>query len=106
MSLAVDRALYLACGPRTDGKIEVASDAWPQKERFTLSAFKKNPEAPWADYVKGVLQELRARGVHFSGFNAAIYSTLPMGAGMSSSAALSVATVLAVRRMYPFILTE
>jgi galactokinase len=40
------------------------------------------------------------------GFNAAIDGTIPMGAGMSSSAALEVATALAIRRMYPFSLRD
>ena len=63
---------------------------------------KKNPAASWADYVKGVLEQLRKRGVNFNGFNAAIHGTIPMGAGMSSSAALEVATALTVRKLYPF----
>ena len=57
-------------------------------------------------YVKGILEQLRKRGVHFSGFNAAIHGTIPPGAGMSSSAALEVATALAVRQLFPFTLTE
>ena len=82
--------------PRTDGKIELISSAFPKPEIFWVDQLKKNPEARWADYVKGVLEQLRKRGVHFSGFSAAIHGTIPMGAGMSSSAALEVATALAV----------
>src|SRR6185369_13060436 len=41
-----------------------------------------------------------------NGFNAAISGDIPMGAGMSSSAALEVATALTVRRLYPFSLSE
>jgi len=44
--------------------------------------------------------------VNFSGFNAAIHSEIPIGAGLSSSAALEVAAALTVRRLYPFSLTE
>jgi galactokinase len=55
--------------------------------------------------VKGVLEQLRKRGVHFSGFSGAIAGDIPIGAGMSSSAALEVATALTVRRIYPFTLT-
>jgi galactokinase len=56
--------------------------------------------------VKGVLLELRRKGVHFSGFSAAIDSSIPLGAGMSSSAALEVATALVVRELYPYALNE
>jgi galactokinase len=106
MSVAVDKYIFIASGPRTDGKIELVSSAFPEPEKFWMSEIKPNPVARWADYVKGVLAQLRKRGVHFSGFNAAIHGTIPLGAGMSSSAALEVATALTVRRLYPFSLTE
>jgi len=106
MSVAVDKYIFIAAGPRTDGKIELVSSAFPESEKFWMSEIKSNPAARWADYLKGVLVQLRKRGVNFSGFNAAIHGTIPLGAGMSSSAALEVATALAVRRLYPFSLTE
>src|SRR5439155_18025374 len=106
MSLAVDKYIHMASAPRLDGKIELVSAAFPERELFWMSDLKKNPAAPWADYVKGVLDQLRKRGVNFSGFNAAICGDIPMGAGMSSSAALEVATALTIRRLYPFSLTE
>src|SRR3954468_9139745 len=102
MSLAVDKYIIITSSPRTDGKIELVSSAFPGREMFSFNELKKNPAAPWADYVKGVLAQLRKRGVNFNGFNAAIHGTIPMGAGMSSSAALEVATALTVRKLYPF----
>jgi galactokinase len=102
LALAVDRFVYLASAPRTDGRIELASSAFPERERFSTSQIEKNPAAPWADYVKGVLIELRKRGVPFGGFNAVLHGTVPMGAGMSSSAAIEVATALTVRRLRPY----
>src|SRR5258708_541400 len=106
MSVAVNKYIHMASAPRLDGKIELVSAAFPERELFWMSDLKKNPAAPWADYIKGVLEQLRKRGVNFSGFNAAICGDIPMGAGMSSSAALEVATALTVRRLYPFSLTE
>src|SRR5258706_2165122 len=106
MSVAVNKYIQVASAPRLDGKIELVSAAFPERELFWMSDLKKNPAAPWADYVKGVLEQLRKRGVNFSGFNAAISGDIPMGAGMSSSAALEVATALTVRRLYPFSLGE
>lgn len=102
MSLAVDKYIIIASSPRTDGKVELVSSAFPGSEIFPVDQLKKNPAASWADYVKGVLEQLRKRGVNFNGFNAAIHGTIPMGAGMSSSAALEVATALTVRKLYPF----
>jgi galactokinase len=106
MAVAVDKYINIAASPRTDGKIELISSAFKKPEVFTGNKLEKNPEASWANYVKGVLDQLRKRGVHYSGFSAAIHSTLPMGCGMSSSAALEVATALAVRKLFPYTLTE
>jgi galactokinase len=106
LALAIDKYIQIAVAPRSDGKIELISSAFAAPEIFWLDKIAKNPDAPWANYVKGVLEQLRKRGVHFSGFNAAIHGTIPPGAGMSSSAALEVATALAVRQLFPFSLTE
>ncbi len=106
LSVAVDKYISIASSPRPDGRVELISSAFPAPEKFSVSDLKSNPAARWADYVKGVLAQLRRRGVHFGGFNAAIHSTLPLGAGMSSSAALEVATALTIRRLHPFTLTD
>jgi galactokinase len=106
MSVAVDKYIHIAAAPRPDGKVELVSTAFPTPEIFSISDIKPNPAASWANYVKGVLVQLKKRGVPLTGFNAAIHSTLPMGAGMSSSAALEVATAMTLRRLHPFTLTD
>ena len=63
---------------RNDGKVELVSTAFPNAEVFSISDIKPNPAATWANYVKGVLVQLKKRGVNFTGFNAAIHSTLPL----------------------------
>jgi galactokinase len=104
LALAIDRAVRMALAPRRDGRVELVSSAFPERVTFSAHEFRRDPAAPWTDYVKGVLSQLRERGVHFGGFSAAIHSTIPFGAGLSSSAALEVATALAVRRLYPYAL--
>ena len=102
MSVAVDRFVAMAASPRRDGRIEVVSSAFPGREIFSAHELARSPAGAWTDYVKGVLTELRRRQVHFTGFSAAIHGTIPLGAGLSSSAALEVATALAVRRLFPY----
>lgn len=106
MSLAVDKYIYMAAAPRRDGQVELASTAFKDREKFSFDRIEKNPSAAWSNYVKGVLLQLRQRGVRFSGFNAAIHGTIPLGAGMSSSAALEIATALTIRQLFPYTVTE
>ncbi|MDX1952375.1 MAG: galactokinase family protein [Verrucomicrobiota bacterium] len=106
MSLAIDKYIYMASSPRNDGQIELTSSAFAERDTFYIDKIEKNPRTPWANYVKGVLLQLRQRGVRFSGFNAAIHGTIPLGAGLSSSAALEMATALTIRELFPFTLTE
>src|SRR5689334_5102158 len=83
LSLAVDRQVFCSVAPRRDGRLEVVSSAFPGK-KISCSAHEltRDPDNPWADYVLGVLLELRRRRVHFTGFSAAIHSTIPLGAGL------------------------
>jgi galactokinase len=106
MAIAVDKYVYAAAAPRNDGKVKLVAAAFDAPEEFYVNDLSKNPAAPWADYVKGVIEQLRRRGARVGGFNAALDGTIPMGAGMSSSAALEVATALMIRRMYPFALRD
>src|SRR5690349_6479752 len=89
MSLAVDKYVFAAASTRNDGKIELASSSFPdQRDKFWISEFKTNPRAPWTELVKSVLNQLRRRGVHFSGFNAAFHSNMPEGVEMGARAAM------------------
>ena len=106
MALAVDKYIYIAGSPRNDAQVELVSTAFPERETFYLDKIEKNPATGWANYSKGVLLKLQERGVHFTGFSAAIHGTIPFGAGLSSSAALEMATALIVRELFPFRLGE
>jgi galactokinase len=105
LALAVDRHVFCSVAPRRDGRLEVVSSAFPGKLSCSVHEPARDPANPWADYILGVLLELRRRRVHFTGFSAAIHSTIPLGAGLSSSAALEMSIALAVRQLFPFSLT-
>jgi len=102
MALAVDKFVFMAGSPREDDVVELFSTAFPEPARFRLSSTDRETAAPWANYSKGLLLQLREHGVPLRGFNAAIHSTIPLGAGLSSSAALLVATALLVRKLHPY----
>ncbi len=106
VAAAVDRFVSIASAPRTDGKIELVFSAPSKPEIFWITDLKPNPAVPWADPVKGVLAQLRMRGVHFSGFNAAVYSTAPSGLDLGATTALEVATAATIRQLFPYSLSE
>jgi galactokinase len=60
----------------------------------------KGPKASWARYIYGIIQEMRALGVDVKGFNTAFSGDVPLGAGMSSSAALESCFACALNDLF------
>ena len=106
LAVAVDRYVFIASSPRIDGKIELVSSAFPDRETFWVTDLRRNPAMPWADPVKSVLHQLRQRGASVSGFNAVIHNTIPVDAGLNARPSLAVAAALTVRELFPFGLSE
>jgi galactokinase len=106
MGVAIDRFAYLAGAPRSDGRVHLISAAFPDGASFSLGQVAPDPQAPWADIIKGILLNLKRRGIPVGGFNAAIHTTFPPRTGLGGTAALALATALLVRKLYPFSVTE
>ncbi len=62
----------------------------------STSAIGKSDENPWANYIRGVVVEMRRSGFSLAGADLAVAGNVPIGAGLSSSASLEVATALAL----------
>jgi len=89
---AVDRYVAVAFRPRRQGAVEMVSDQSDAQLRFeTLPAER---QGTWGDYPIGVARTLG--NAVATRFELAVTSTIPMGAGLSSSAALEVATAIAM----------
>jgi galactokinase len=94
MTMTVDRDVWIAAAPRADGRVCVASRNVPGRSEFALDEgpILRDPHTPWANYVRAVAAELLAAGAPLAGCDALIHSTVPTGSGLSSSAALELAT--------------
>src|SRR5688500_6085037 len=80
---------------RPDEIVSVRSGTVGEVAEYQLR--REMPGRGWLDYVQGVTAALAARGFRVPGFDASIESTVPVGAGVSSSAALTVALLRALR---------
>ena len=100
LAATIDRTLELALAPRADGRVTLVSSAFPgQRVEFEARRPGRGPDGCWSSYVRAALIESRSAGVTTGGFDAAVHSTIPVGGGLSSSAALLVATALAAVSM-------
>ena len=94
--LAIEPQLHLVCRSRDDGLIRLASTAYPGTlVEFSVQRKISADEPIWANYARGAAGQLAAAGIPLCGMDALIGGTLPMGAGLGSSAAVEVATALA-----------
>ncbi len=94
LPMAIDRDIWVAFAPRDDGQVRLWSVDFGQASAFALDVIVRDPSAPWSDYVRGVAWALREKGLALRGMDAVIQGTVPVGAGLSSSAALEVAAGL------------
>ena len=90
--MALERYTVIAAAPNGTNRITLTSATTKGAATIDLSKPIKRGEPSWANYVKGVIVGFQRLGARIPGFNAHIASTVPLGGGVSSSAALEVAT--------------
>ncbi|MBN2023955.1 MAG: galactokinase [Pirellulales bacterium] len=94
LPLAIDRAIWIALRPRPDRSVLVHSLDYNEEAAFSLDTLAKG-EQPWAEYLKGTAWSLADAGFALSGWEGIVAGDVPLGAGLSSSAALEMATARA-----------
>ena len=91
---AIGLYCWVAAGPRRDDKLVVYSDEFRDQVEVALSTGALRPSRTWSDYPVGVAAQLEKGGFKLSGMNLLIHGEVPIGAGLSSSASIDVATAL------------
>ncbi|CAI9414716.1 galactokinase [Nocardioides sp. T2.26MG-1] len=96
LPVALPHATYAAMSPRTDGVVRIGSLEEEQPWTGTVDALGPGDVEGWAAYAAGVLWAMRASGYDVPGVDVLVHGTVPLGAGLSSSAALECSVALAV----------
>ena len=100
LPIAIDRGLWLAMRPRPDRRVRIwaeLGDEWAEIDLDQLDQHRG-----WTAYIEGTAHEIMSEGVELLGFDGALTSDLPAGAGLSSSAALELAAARAFSISSPF----
>jgi galactokinase len=93
---ALGLAAWVAGAPRADGRLVVHSEHAGEHREWNLRETEPAPARHWSDHVAGVAVMLRRSGYAVDGATLLVAGDLPIGAGLSSSAALEVAAALAL----------
>lgn len=91
MPVAINFATLAAISPRTDGKMVLYSENFGEEKTFDAAA-EFAATGNWSDYPMGVVAIFSGEGHKFPGFDLSLWGDVPVGSGLSSSAALEVAT--------------
>ena len=99
LPVAIDRYIYLAVRPAETDQVWVHSLDFEESVSFSLDDVVFDKVHPWSNYIRGVVDSLSKKGCHLSGMEALVAGNVPQGSGLSSSAALEVATAFALDKL-------
>ena len=96
LPMAIDRDVRIAFRPADDDRVELVSVDFKEKAAFELSSITPRKESPWLNYPMGVAAVLQQEGYSLRGLRGVVKGNIPIGAGLSSSAAVEVAFAKAI----------
>lgn len=100
LSAAIGFGIYFACARRDDASCRLTAGNLRQTTSFSALQPRRSKNYGWSNYVKGVLAGLSEVQPIGTGFDGLLCGDIPLGAGLSSSAALELAAGLALARLY------
>ena len=96
MPAAIDFATLAAICPRDDKSVAIYSANFDDQIAYPLDSLPEKASRHWSDYPLGVVSVLREAGVEIPGFSLTLNGDVPLGAGLSSSASVEVASMVAI----------
>jgi len=95
LPMAIGREVRVIFRARADGPVRLWSASYGEWDEFDLDDLERNPQQRWSNYPRGVARVLREAGYRLKPIDGLVCGDVPVGAGLSSSAALEVACALA-----------
>ena len=92
---AIDRHVVIATAPREDRRVTLYAADFGRRSEFPLDEIRHDDDERWSNYERGVAWALQREGYALHGMNMVITSDVPIASGLSSSAALEIATAYA-----------
>ena len=102
LPVAIDRSALIAVARRPDRTVRLRALDFSDQVVFSLDDIQHDDRHRWSNYQRGVTVELLKRGVDLPGIDALFTSDVPVGAGLSSSAALEVSMAVAWQTLVGF----
>ncbi|HEY5371027.1 MAG TPA: galactokinase [Hanamia sp.] len=97
---SIDKAAYLAIALRNDDEIHLRAEDLNETFSTTIQEMKPVGDISWPNYILGSVAQFIKKGIPLKGFNALLTSDVPIGAGLSSSAAVECATTFALNELF------
>ncbi|MBX7107211.1 MAG: galactokinase [Chitinophagales bacterium] len=96
---AIDKGIYFVLTPRTDNLVQLYSVDFNATYETTIDDLIPSDTSSWPNYILGVVEQFKLAGIDVNGFNAAVAGNIPVGAGLSSSAAVECAVAMSLNEM-------
>ncbi|PWJ57218.1 galactokinase [Dyadobacter jejuensis] len=96
---SVDKAVYFVIAPREDDQVLLHAVDLNEDYQFSLNDLSK-PSQTWAVYQLSIIEQIHKKGLKIKGFQAAFGGDVPLGAGLSSSAALECCLLFALNEVF------
>src|SRR5687767_15121920 len=96
---AIDKAIYVGISRRDDDQVILYSEEYKEEHKTDLVSISPT-DKQWPNYVLGVVDQLKKRGYQVHGFNLNLDGDVPVGAGLSSSAAVECAVAYALNEIF------
>ncbi|MBZ4035876.1 galactokinase [Flavobacterium sp. 17A] len=97
---AIDKVICFAFSKNNTNTSKIIAIDLDEEFEIDLTQEVKLSDVVWTNYIRGVIKQLQDNGYSFEGFNCVFSSNIPVGSGLSSSAALECGTIFGIKSLF------